>query len=498
MTVPEAGKSARAGARAGAGAAGAGGAAEELRTSGAALLERMADYLAAVESRPVSTPRAPAELAPRFAEPLPLEESSPAAVWDEVWEKVVGDAIHLAHPMYMGHQVAPPLPQAVLADSLASLLNNSVAVWEMSPTGTLVEEQVIRWMTQLVGYPAGSDGTLVSGGSAANLTGLLAAREAAFPGVWRRGVGGVAEAARAVVLTSPHSHYSVERAVGVMGLPAEAVVSIAERDGRLDTTNLEDTVRRLRGQGRRPFALVATAGSTATGAFDDLAAAAEMAAREGLWLHVDAAHGGSFLASERLRSRLAGIERADSIAWDPHKMMFMPISAGAVLFRDRRHLDAAFQQSAPYLFHLREGEERSRDIGKRTIQCSKRFDALKIWVCLKRYGLRHFAELQERTVENAGALHEMLSAAPDFEPLHEPHSNILCFRFVPPGDPSADELDLLQARLRERYNASGRGWITATTLGGRRVLRVTLMNPATQRRHLAALLDGLRETSRDL
>jgi L-2,4-diaminobutyrate decarboxylase len=470
-------------------------AAEQLRLHGHALVDRMADYLAGVHERPVSTSLAPSQLAARFAGPLPREGRPAEEVWEAVWKDVVGEAIHLAHPMYMGHQVAPPLPQAVLADALASLLNNSIAVWEMSPTGTVVEAAVIRWMAELLGFPGGSDGTIVSGGSAANLTGLLAAREAVFPGVWARGVAADSEAARAVVFTSSHAHYSLERALGVMGLPASAAVAVEGADGRLDPESLSRQIAASKADGRRPLAIVATAASTATGHFDDLDAISRIAQREQIWLHVDAAHGGSLLASTALRGRLRGIERADSVAWDPHKMMFMPISAGAILIRDHRHLDAAFQQSAPYLFHLRPGESRSSDIGRRTLQCSKRFDALKIWVSLQHYGLDHFGRLQEKTVENTSALFEMVSAAADFEAMHEPEANILCFRHLPAwvAGCGAEEVDRLQDTLRARYNRSGKGWITATSLAGRRVLRVTMMNPHTETSHLESLLAGLRE-----
>jgi L-2,4-diaminobutyrate decarboxylase len=480
----------------GAGASAAGAAGAALRSAGRDLVERMAAYLEGVADRPVSTGRSPSELAVRFDDPLPRRGRPSGAVWDDVWDRVVGEAIHLAHPMYMGHQVAPPLPHAVLADALASLLNQSTAVWEMSPTGTPVERQVVAWMRELLGYPSGSDGTLVSGGSAANLTGLLAAREAVFPGAWRDGVAGRDGLDRAAVFAADHAHYSVERALGVMGLGSGAAVPVPERGFRLDPSALAIAIAEARARGRIPLAIVATAGSTATGLVDDLAAIADVAAGEGVWLHVDGAHGASFLASELLRGRLRGIERADSVAWDPHKMMFMPISAGAVLVRDHRHLDSAFQQSAPYLFHPRPGETRSHDIGRRTLQCSKRLDALKIWICLQHYGLDHLARLQERTVDLTALLFRKLEAADDFEPAHDPDSNILCFRYLPPGRVGAPEaLDALQGRLREAYNTSGRGWITATVLGGRRVLRVTLMNPATGEQHLDALLDGLRETA---
>ncbi|CAN5871593.1 lysine decarboxylase DesA [soil metagenome] len=469
--------------------------AEEFREAAHRLVDSMADYLATVEQRSVSTPLAPGEIARGFAEPLPRAGKSAEQVWEDTWRDVVGDAIHFAHPMYMGHQVAPPLPHAVLADTLASLLNQSVAVWEMSPTGTLVEAQVVRWFLGLLNFPAGAEGTLVSGGSVANLTGLLAAREARFPGCWSAGAARTPDVDRAVLLVSPHAHYCIERAAGVMGLGSDAVIHVAERDGRMDPAALANTLRSIRREGRIPLAIAATAGFTATGLFDPLDEIAEVATEAGCWLHVDGAHGASFLLSDALRHRVRGIERADSVAWDPHKLMWMPISAGAVFVRDRRWLDTAFQQSAPYLFHPRPGEARSRDAGKRTLQCSRRLDALKLWVCLRHYGADFFAGLLEQTVRTPELLHAKLLAAPDFEPMHPPESNILCFQHLPEG---VRDVDAFQTGVRERLNASGRAWITATVLNGRKVLRVTLMNPHTTEAHLDALLDGLRETGREL
>jgi L-2,4-diaminobutyrate decarboxylase len=473
--------------------------AEVLREHGHRLIDRMAALLADLEDGPVS-PAPPECRDTRFDAPLPRRGAPAEDVWREVWDRVVGGAIHLAHPMYMGHQVAPPLPHAVLADALASLLNQSLAVREMSPSGTPVEAQVIRWLCEAVGYPAGADGTLVSGGSAANLTGLLAAREARFPGAWAGGLGSVPELARAVVLVSPHAHYSIERAAGVMGLGSDAVLTAPERDGRMDPGGLEEAIVAARVQGRVPLAVCATAGATATGAFDPLDAVADVCARQAVWLHVDGAHGASFALSPALRGLLNGIARADSISWDPHKMLWMPISAGAVLVRERRHLEAAFRQSAPYLFHDAGGDAPSPDAGRMTLQCSRRFDALKLWVCLRIYGADGLAEMMETTVRVTGALYARLEAADDFEPVHRPQANILCFRHLPAAVAGrADaEVDAFQAALRERYNASGEGWITATVLNGRRVLRVTLINPATGETHLDRLLAGLRRVGRGL
>lgn len=470
--------------------------ADTLRRAGHASVDRMADYVETVAARPVSTPRSPAEVARRFAAPLPRTGRPAEEVWEQVWATVVDDAIHFAHPMYMGHQVAPPLPHAVLADALASLLNQSVAVREMSPSGSFVEAETIRWLRELIGFPATADGTFVSGGSAATLTALLAAREARFPGCWGGGVAASAEAGRAVLVASPHAHYCVQRAAGVMGMGSDAVVHPPTRGGKMDPTALAGVLADLLQRGRTPLAVVATAGSTATGSFDPLDAIADVAAEFGVWLHVDGAHGASFLLSDVLRERLRGIERADSVAWDPHKMMWMPISTGTVFVRDRRHLDNAFRQSAPYLFHPGDGE-RSPDMGQRTLQCSRRLDALKVWVCLQHYGANFFGELNERTVRRAETLYAMLRVAADFEPAHRPECNILCFRYLPAGagglEPEA--LDHLQTETRERLNGSGRAWITATVLDGRRVLRVTLINPRTENHHLELLLEAIRETA---
>jgi L-2,4-diaminobutyrate decarboxylase len=471
-----------------------GGDTEAFRRAGHALVDRMADYLAGVRERPVSTPLRPADLDARFAAPLPQSPSDVGEVWDEVWDRVVGDAIHLAHPMYLGHQVAPPLPQAALSEALIGLLNQSVAVWEMSPTTTPVERRVVRWLTELARFPEGAEGTFVSGGSAANLTGLLAARQARYPEGWASG-GGAWE--RGAILVSRHAHYSIERAAGVMGMGTDAVIPAG--DGlQMTGPALLAALEHARGAGREPFAVVATAGSTPTGSIDRLAEIARVCSEAGLWLHVDAAHGGSLLLSDSLKGRVAGIEMADSIAWDPHKMMFLPISAGVVLVREGARLATAFRQAAPYLFHEGEEDGPPPDLGTRTLQCSRRADALKAWIALRIHGREGIADRIETVVGTTRTLHRMLEEASDFESCHEPESNILCFRWLPEEPLTKVEMDRLQARIRERYNRSGKGWITSTVLEGRRVLRVTVMNPATGEAELGALLEGLRAEGRAL
>ena len=438
---------------------------------------------------PVSAGRTPAELDARFREPMPRSGRSLGEVVARLARDVMPDANRLVHPMYVGHQVSAPLPAAVWTEPLVAALNQSLAVREMSPTASAVESTVIRWLCDAVGFGGASGGTLTSGGTEATFAALLAARSHAIPDVWRDGIGDDPP----VVVCGEHAHYAVSRAVGEMGLGLRNVVPVPSRAWAMDVAALGSTLDRLTSEGRRVMAVVATAGSTATGSFDDLHRIADICDAHDLWLHVDGAHGASALLSGEHRHRLAGLERARSLAWDPHKMMLLPLSAGVVLVRDERDLERAFAQQAPYLFHGDDEGERNPDAGVRSFQCSRRADALKLWVAFQRHGADGLGALYDHLCATARSLHARLEAHPRFVTLHAPESNILCFRWTGPADLSLgdERLDEVNRALRERYNRSGAGWITATNLGGRRVLRVTVMNPRTGEAELERLVAGL-------
>ncbi|HET8772418.1 MAG TPA: pyridoxal-dependent decarboxylase, partial [Thermoanaerobaculia bacterium] len=231
----------------------------------------------------------------------------------------------LHHPAYMGHQVCPPLYDSASADLLISFLNNSTAVFEMSPIGTAIEKEIVRWLADLAGYPETAEGTAVSGGSAANLTGLMAARA-------RWNADAASASRRPVVIASADAHYSIARAAAIMGIPAADIVKVATDDEhRMDVGALEEALAAIEAsEDLGVLAIVATAGSTATGAFDRLDEIALLRDRFRTWLHVDAAHGASVLLSPALAPLLRGLERADSFSWDPHKMMWMPLSLGTI------------------------------------------------------------------------------------------------------------------------------------------------------------------------
>ncbi len=407
-----------------------------------------------------------------------------AMVLERVRRDILADANRLSHPMYLGHQVSAPLPLGAWVDAIAASLNNSLAVNEMSPTLSHVERRVVRWMCDAIGWGDDAGGTFTSGGTEASFTAMMAARAWLMPEAWVDGVGNDPP----VIVCGEHTHYAVSRTAGQLGLGVRRVVTVPSDGYAMSVRGLEAALARCRDHGQRVMAVVATAGQTATGAFDDLERVADACDRAGVWLHVDGAHGASALLSERHRHHLAGIERAHSVAWDPHKMMLLPISAGAVLVRDVRWLDAAYAQKAPYLF---QAEGTNWNIGPRSFQCSRRADVLKVWVAWQRYGTQGLAAMYDLLCDLTRTLHDHLVTHPRFVLLHDPWCNILCFRWVGDGSHEPSALDRINAAVREAYNRSGEGWITSTLLNGRTVLRVTIQNPRTTVEHLQRLVAGL-------
>jgi L-2,4-diaminobutyrate decarboxylase len=416
---------------------------EDFRRRGHALIDRLADHIAAAQrgEGPVVRWREPEEMLARWK----IEPRS----FEDLVEQALEDSIHHHHPRFMGHQVTPPVPLAALADLLASVLNNGMASYDSGPASTAMERAVIGWMASRIGL---KDGVLTSGGSLGNLTALLAAREA-------KGQGRV--------LVAETVHYSVSRALRIMGM--EEVRVPVDAHFKLSALKMEGPV----------VAVCASAGSTAVGAFDPLEQIADFCEEHGLWLHVDGAHGASAVLSDRYRHLVKGIERADSVVWDAHKMMAMPALATAVLFKN----DATpFAQDAPYLFRS------SADVGLRTVECTKRMMSLKLYAALTVLGPDAIADYVTTTFDLARIFARKLAADPDFEVIEPPHpeTNIVCFRYK----------DVDQDLIRDQLVASGRFLIVRTALRGKVYLRTALMNPLTTESDLDALMAAVRATMR--
>jgi L-2,4-diaminobutyrate decarboxylase len=462
--------------------------AERFRRQGHQLVDQLADYLASASSGaalPVLPWAPPEENLARFPASFPEEPSGELA---PLMARVLGGSIHLHHPRYVGHQVSAPLPLAALCDLVSSLLNNGMGVYEMGPAATAMEHNVLRWMAGQLGLPESAGGVLTSGGSAGNLTALLAARQA------RAGFDAWNEGASAgpplTALVAETAHYSLARAIRIMGLGAGGLTSVpVDSNFRLRPDALEGALAAATRAGRRPIAVVASAGSTATGAFDPLDAVADFCQRHGLWFHVDGAHGASAALSPTYRHQVKGIERADSVVWDAHKLMMMPALITAVLFRDGSHSFEAFAQEASYLYV--QDTRRWSDIGLRTFECTKEMMALKLYTCLSLLGTRLFSGYVTATFDLSRRFAERLRASGDFEVPVSPDCNIVCFRHTPKGLP-ASELDALQSRLRQRLVTQGDFYLVRTTLPTGVYLRTTLINPLTSDAQLDALMEALR------
>jgi L-2,4-diaminobutyrate decarboxylase len=408
-------------------------------------------------------------------------------------QRVMAASTAIVHPRYMAHQVAAPVPAAALAELVSAILNNGVGVYEMGPAGAPIELAVIDWMCKQLGFPAGAGGVLTSGGSLGNLTALLAMRQAAAGfDVWKDGAHGGPPLA---VIASSDAHYSISRALRILGWGEGGAIA-AELDAghHMTAAAVARALAGARDSGRRVIGIVAAASSTATGAFDPLDELADLAAREKLWLHVDAAHGGSYALSPGHRGKLRGIERADSVVWDAHKLMMMPALVTAVLFRRESHAYDAFAQQASYLFSSQAREASWWDLGQRTVECTKRMMAIEIWATLRTHGEAWFGQVIDRQVELAQALARKVAAAPDFELALEPEANIVCYRHT--RAPAGTDLDTHNRELRRRVVEDGTFYIVGTDLPRGYFLRSTLMNPLTEERDLDELLAHLRSLCR--
>jgi len=401
----------------------------------------------------------------------------------------LASATSLLHPAYMAHQVAVPHPTGALASLVDGFTNNAMAIYEMGPAAAAIEFFVLNWMICRAGwtpapYPregrAGlhAGGVLTHGGSLANLTALLAARSALAPDAWEKGIPG-----DLALLASPESHYSVARAAGILGLGHQAVYALeVDSRARIAPDGIPSAVARVRADGRRPMALVANACSTALGLYDPLVEISAACRENGIWLHVDGAHGASALLSETHRRLLRGVENADSLVWDAHKMLRTPTLCAAVLVRDARTLDAAFQQEASYLFH--DKTQPGVDFIHRTVECTKAGLGLRFFAVLASLGERGLAEYVDRQFALAREAYAFLSSQADFQCPAAPEANIICFRIQGP--------DELQIAVRDALIADGSFHLSTAEFAGRRYLRAAFMNPDTSMEDVRALCERIR------
>lgn len=449
---------------------------ETFRREGHALIDRLSDYLAAAKARdlPVVDWREPEDQAKDWE--IPSQTMS----LNEIAERYLARSIHLQHPRCLGHQVPPPLPAAALGDLLLALTNNSAAVYEMSPAGTSMERAAVRWLAQKLALSATADGIFTAGGSLGNFTGLLAARQSLGDrDIWEKG----SEGEPLAVLASEHAHYSISRAARILGWGAKGVIPVRTDDSfRIEPSALPAALSEASRRGRRPVAVVATSGSTATGSFDPLEEIAAFCSREGLWLHVDGAHGGAAAISQSHKHLVRGIELADSVVIDAHKLLGCPSLTTALLFRDGESSFKVFSQQASYLF----AETRPAwfDFAQRTLECTKRPIGARLWVVLAQQGEATLSAIVDRCFELGTALGNRVEQNEKLELLVRPAANIVCFRLK-------NATDEAQSRIRKRLRDRGLFYVVETRLRNAIWLRCAIMNPLTTEADLDALLSTI-------
>ena len=429
----------------------------------------------------------------------PMSPSPWGEVLTEFRERIAPATYNAQHPGSFSYFTPPPLPSSIAADTLAQWLHQVVDVWHAGPIGTFVEEEVTAWLRDLVGFGPDGWGVLTSGGVMANIMAMTVARD-----VWLgklRGIAGAprgADLERVRVYASDQTHFSIARALGVLGFPDDTLMVIdSDERFRLQAPPVAEAIERDRAAGLTPLAIAAVAGSTNTGSVDDVAGLADVAEREGVWLHVDAAYGGAARLSLRDAHRVPALERADSVTIDPHKWFFQAYDIGALVVRRREDLLRTFHEAPEYYASSRP-EDEPLNWYQYSLEGTRRFRALKLWMSWKQVGTHGFAALIEQNDDLAAYLAGRCAAEPDFEAVPaEPELSVVCFRHLPSDSQGwpPEVLDDYQARLQRALEISGKAWVSVTTLRGRTFLRAGVVNYLSTEADVDRMLDALRRLS---
>jgi L-2,4-diaminobutyrate decarboxylase len=468
---------------------------EEFRIEGHKLIDTLSDYLEEALSGK-EMPVLPWNDPDRLAEYFSFESSGgEKESLDSFVKRIIDHSIHIHHPHYIGHQVTSPLPVTALVQLCTTLLNNGAAIYEMGPVNMAMERNVIKRFGSLIGFREGFDGIFTHGGTAGNLTAMLAARQVKTDyNIWEEGVSKIN---RPGYLISEQAHYSIGRNVKIMGLGDESVVRVpVDKYFRIRTDLFEEIKSEAEKKGIRIISVVASSCSTATGSYDDLEAIAGFCEKYDLWMHVDGAHGMGVLFSEKYNDRIKGIERADSVVIDFHKMLLVPALNTLVMFRNGERSYETFAQKATYLF------QKSQDnvwynSATRTIECTKSALGIIAYTALKYYGNNYYQHYIESRYYLATTFAAIVKSDTQMQLAVEPESNIVCFRFAPDWNKDLD-LNQINSEIRNRIIKEGSFYIVQVELEGKTWLRLTIINPVTSLDDLKNLLILIKEIGKEV
>ncbi|AVV35475.1 pyridoxal-dependent decarboxylase [Halomonas sp. SF2003] len=442
----------------------------------------------------------PEALRPAFADldlETPLENLE--AGLEEIKSLYLKDAVYFHHPRYIAHLNCPVVLPGVWAESLLGAINSSLDTWDQSAGGTLIEQRLIDWTTERLGLGPTADGIFTSGGTQSNLMALLLARDAVceklpnHPGNQTHGLP--PEAGRLRVFASGISHFSLQKACALLGLGHNAVIPVpVDERRRMDPVALRVALDNARAEGLIPMAVVATAGTTDFGSIDPLQAIGRECHARGIWFHVDGAYGGGLITSRRHGHWLKGTEMADSVTIDYHKTFFQPVSCSACVVRDRTQLRHVTYH-ADYLNPELQAREGTPDQVNKSLQTTRRFDALKLWMTLRLMGADALGDMLDCVIDLTREGYQLLEAAPDIDVVQAPELSTLVFRFHDASEEtlSAEQWDALNREIRKRLSRSGEAIVAATKVSGRQYLKFTLLNPETRQEDLAAVVELIRQ-----
>jgi aromatic-L-amino-acid decarboxylase len=472
---------------------------ESMRKLGHKMIDDMLDYLETVRERPVWQ-HVPDQVKAHFNSPVPQQPQPPEEIYEEFVEKVLPYPMGNIHPRFWGWILGTGTVMGAFAELLAASMNTNTGGGD-NHIANHVEKQVIDWIKEMLRYPKSASGVLTSGCSAANIIGLTVARNAEAGFDLRR--NGLQSASKKMVLyASQEVHSSIQKAVELLGLGGEALRRLPVNDCfQMDLPTLKSTIAEDREDGYLPFCVVGAAGTTNTGGVDDLAALADLCQQESLWLHVDGAFGAWSALSPKARSKVAGMERADSLALDLHKWMSMPYEIGCVLVRHEEQHREAFSVMPEYLAHGEGGRGLSGGdlpwFSDYSFQLSRGFRALKAWMSLKEHGSCKYARIIQQNIDQALYLGELVTASPELELSAPVTLNVVCFRYVASGI-DGDALDEVNKRIVIELQEQGVAVLSGTVIKGKYVLRAANSNHRSRREDFDFLVREVIRIGKDL
>lgn len=436
----------------------------------------------------------PRELYQLFDEGLPEEPQSLSDLQKTLEEKLIPYCTHVNHPGYMGLITPSPNPAGILADFLASALNQNLGAWSIGPSAVVMERKVIRWLNDLIGYDERAGGNLTSGGMMANFTGIKLARDwttkdtAQYEGLHGQWAAYVSE----------ERHVSIDKAVDAVGIGRNFLRTLPTNENyQLQIDALEEAIAKDKRQGIRPICIIGLAGTTNLGASDDLETLSSIARRENCWLHVDAAYGGGMLVSNKYPGQLKGIHLADSVTIDPHKWFYAPLDAGAVLVKDHERLTKSFGIQPPYLTDQTEQKNERYLFYVHGFEQSKRFRSLKVWMSFHHYGKKQIGDWVDQNIEQAKYLHQLVTDENVFESATEPRMSAVCIRYHADGL-GKEQLRELHYEVAGRIEKQGRFWFATTEMKGKTWFRINPVNIYTTKQHMKELYEVLSQTCREV